>query len=99
MNWTREYLRPSTGGERLRERRLADAGDVLDQQVAARDQAGERQLDRVVLADDDARELALDGLDALGERDGLGGGTDGHGRVREAEVRHSGPAPPGRHRR
>ena len=43
--------------ERLRERRLADARDVLDQQVAAREQAGEREAQRLVLADDDAGEL------------------------------------------
>ena len=51
--------------ERLRQRRLADAGNVLDQQVAAREQAGEREPQRLVLADDDAVELRQDGGKAL----------------------------------
>ena len=45
--------------ERLRQRRLADAGNVLDQQVAARQQRRQRQLDHVVLALDDVRDRAL----------------------------------------
>ena len=37
-------------GERAGERRLADAGDVLDEQVAAGEQRDERELDRVLLS-------------------------------------------------
>ena len=46
--------------ERLGERRLADAGNVLDQQMAAREQAGKRNLERLLLADDDAPQLLQD---------------------------------------
>ena len=42
--------------ERVRERRLADARHVLDQQVAARQQAGEAQPDLPRLAEDDGLE-------------------------------------------
>ena len=41
----------------LRERGLADARQVLDQQVAARDQAGECEADRMRRADDDGLDL------------------------------------------
>ena len=44
--------------ERLRERCLAHAGNVFDQQVAAREQSGERELDYVFLAFHDARNRA-----------------------------------------
>ena len=49
--------------ERVRERRLADARHVLDEQVAAREQAGERQLQLPALADDDALERVEHGPD------------------------------------
>ena len=83
MNWTRAYLRPEGRGQRLRQRRLADAGDVLDQQVAAREQAGERELQRLGLADDDAVELREDGGETLRDGNiGLAKRADGHeGRV------------------
>ena len=45
--------------EGLRQRGLADAGHVFDQQVAARQQRRERQLDDVFLALDDAGNRAL----------------------------------------
>ena len=38
-------LQAERARERVRERGLADAGQVLDQQVAAREQAGEREPD------------------------------------------------------
>src|SRR5215831_20215846 len=44
-------------GQRLRQRGLADARNILDEKVTARQQARKRQLERRVLADDDAREL------------------------------------------
>ena len=47
--------------ERVRERGLADARHVLDEQVAAREQAGQRELELAVLADDDALERFDDG--------------------------------------
>ena len=52
--------RPRDLRERVGERGLADARDVLDQQVAARQQAGEAQPDLRVLAEDDAVELGED---------------------------------------
>jgi hypothetical protein len=47
--------------ERVRERGLADAGQVLDEQVAAREQARQRQLELTALADHDALERLDDG--------------------------------------
>ena len=58
--------------EGARERRLADAGDVLDEQVAARQQRDHRGADRLRLAADDFRDGILepsDGTDiGRGER-------------------------------
>ena len=59
-------------GERLRESRLADAGYVFDQQVAAREKGGERELDDLFLALHHARDRAL----KLGEAAAGGGGRD-----------------------
>jgi hypothetical protein len=39
------------------QRRLADAGDVLDEQMPAREEARKREAQRLVLADHDAAEL------------------------------------------
>src|SRR6185436_20979649 len=47
-------MQPETSGEHVRKRRLADAGQVLDQQVPAREQARERQAHLRFLAEDDA---------------------------------------------
>ena len=44
---------PERRGERVRKRGLADAGNVLDQQVTAREQAGEAQANLLLLAEDD----------------------------------------------
>ena len=66
--------------ERLSQRRLSNAGDVLDQQVTAREQARERKFQRLALADDDAIELCQDGGKPL--HDGYVGlvkRADGHG--------------------
>ena len=41
-------------GQHVRQRGLADAGQILDQQVAARQQAGQRQPQLAFLAEDDA---------------------------------------------
>ena len=66
MNWTREYLSPS----------------VADQQVAAREQAGEGEPQGLVLADDDPAELGEDlGEPGGGGRAGLRSGAEGHGVV------------------
>ena len=47
----------------MRERRLADPGQILDQQVAAREQAGERQADLALLAEDHPAGLIDDPLE------------------------------------
>ena len=66
--------------ERLRERRLADAGNVLDQQVAAREETGEGEPQRIALADDDAIELREHAGKALGNGNiGLAQRAYGHG--------------------
>ena len=58
-----------------RERRLADAGDVLDEHVAARDEGRERELDRVGLAFEGELDRGTEPLDRqrrrlFPERDG-----------------------------
>ena len=50
--------------QRLRQRRLAHAGNVFNQQVAARQQRGQRQLDDVVLALHDAAQSSAAGPQA-----------------------------------
>src|SRR5438445_12273347 len=50
-------------GERLGEDRLAGAGNVLDEDVAATDQGDERELDLVVLAEDDPLDVLDDASD------------------------------------
>src|SRR6202034_265138 len=68
---------PEHVGEGVRERRLADTRHVLDQQVAARQQAGEAQPDLPGLAEDDGLEQD--------ERPCQAGGI-----VRRADVVHAG---------
>ncbi len=51
--------------ERMRQRRLADARYVLDEQVAAREQAGEREAELPILAEDDLVQVRERGLDQL----------------------------------
>ena len=53
-------------GERLGQRGLADAGHVLDEQVALGEQAEEGQQDDVVLALDDPADVVGDGADDRG---------------------------------
>src|SRR5712692_2164153 len=55
--------------ERLRESGFADSGNVFDEQVTAREQGNQRELDGVFLAVDGARDGALK------LRDDLGGGS------------------------
>ena len=44
VNWMRPHVAVDAAGDRLGERRLADAGHVLDQQVALGQQDGERDV-------------------------------------------------------
>ena len=61
----------------MRQGGLAYAGHVLQQQVAAGDQAGEGQFDLVRLAQQDTVDLVDRGLQALLQ--GFGAGLDGGG--------------------
>ncbi len=60
-------IEPEELREHLGERGLADAGQVFDQQVPAREQAGERETDLALLAKDYFSRLLYD---ALNERIG-----------------------------
>ncbi len=51
--------------ERLRERGLADSGNVFDEQVAPREQSDQRELNGIFLAVDGARDGALELRDDL----------------------------------
>ena len=44
-------------GKGFRERRLARAGQILEQQMPAREQTGDRERNHLLLADDNRREL------------------------------------------
>ncbi len=54
--------------QRARQRRLADAGDVLDEQVAARKQRDDRVSDRARLAAEDAPDVGLERRDEVRRR-------------------------------
>ena len=88
--------------QRLRQRRLADAGDVLDQQVAAREQAGQRERSGSSLPTTMRPSCASDGGEPLRGGDGLAGsgrtviGGSGSGRTR---IVHSSRAAAARHDR
>ena len=64
MNWMRWHVPPIERRDRLGQRRLADAGDVLDEQVALGQEADEREVDLLALALDDL----LDVVDERGEQ-------------------------------
>ena len=55
-------------GEDLGEQRLADAGDVLDQQVASAEQGGDAHFDDLVLAGDDGIHRADQSRGEVGDR-------------------------------
>ena len=63
MNWMRRQLPPMEPATRLGERRLADAGDVLDEEVALGEEADEGEAHDFALALDDL----LDVGDEIGE--------------------------------
>ena len=74
-------MQAQCAGERLRERGLSHPGDILDQEMAAREHTGERKLQRRVLAHDDTAKLLDHRCESCGDRDRVarGGGADGHG--------------------
>ena len=91
-------LEPERCRQRLGEGGLAHAGDVLDEEMPARQEAGERQAQRVVLADDDAAQLGKhQGQACGGGGAGLGGGAQAHGRRRMRVTTDCSPALPPRH--
>ena len=53
-------MQPSDAASALRQRGLADAGHVLDEQVAAREQRDHREPDRLGLAADHAADVVLE---------------------------------------
>ena len=57
--------------EHVREGGLADPGQVLDQQVAACEQAGEREADLALLAEDDPAGLIDDAVERRRHADRL----------------------------
>ena len=85
VNWMRLKVQSMTSRDRSHEQRLAQTRDALEQDMRVREQAGQRLADQLALADDDAADLALDGLSALGEglRSKAGIGVGG-GRFHEA---------------
>ena len=74
VNCMRRKSRPEHGREGPREQRLAESGHVLDQHVAAGEDAEHDQFQRGALADDGALDLVEDGVGAharlLGRQDG-----------------------------
>jgi hypothetical protein len=68
-------IQPQCGGERPRDQRLAEAGQVLDEHVSACQHGGENQGERVALADHHAPDLVEYGLAVRG------GGCAGQARV------------------
>ena len=78
VNWMRLKLAADGAGERLGQHRLADAGDVVDEDVALAQQRDERHLDDVVSPDDDAADVLADaggGVTDLGNGGGMWSGT------------------------
>ena len=70
VNWIRLNAAVDDVGDRADEHRLAEAGHALEQDVAVGQEPGQGLADERGLADDDAPDLAFDGLGAFGE--GLG---------------------------
>ena len=77
MNWMRRHEPPIDSRDGLGERRLADAGHVLDQEVALGEQAHEREVDRAPLAAEHQFDLAGERVERVLERR-LRPGSDVH---------------------
>ncbi len=80
MNWTRFQLQSIDAASALARTGLADAGHVLDQQVAFGEEAHHRQLDRVVLAVQDLSDVRGDRIEQIGEAAHRRGVLGGFGR-------------------
>ena len=84
VNWIREKGDVERAGERLREHRLADAGEVLDDHVPLGDQAEDAEPERVGRRVDDPGEVRGEPLERLRRRrDGGGIPTSFHRRCLE----------------
>ena len=68
MNWMRCQVPPIDARDRLGQRRLADAGDVLDEEVALGEEAHEREVHLLPLALDHALDVAEQGGEQAAER-------------------------------
>ena len=68
VNWMRLPRPVDRPGEGLRQRRLADAGHVLDEEVAFGEQAHEREVHRLALALDDALDVGEQSVEQGPER-------------------------------
>ena len=67
VNCTRLNFRSNAVGDGAHQQRLAEAGDALQEHVAAGDQGGQRALDDVVLADDDLADLVAEPAEVRAE--------------------------------
>ena len=67
VNWIRCHEPPVARARRLRERRLADAGDVLDEEMALGEQADERQVHGPPLAEQHAFDLRDERVEHVAE--------------------------------
>ena len=71
MNWIRLHVPFDRVGDRLGQRRLAGAGDVVDEQVPLAEQAHQGEGDLVVLALDDLFDVLEQGVEPVAEPLGL----------------------------
>ena len=71
-------LKPQGLRQHLRQRGLAHARQVLDQQVPAREQAGKRQARLALLAEHHLADAFNDGVEGTPRRCGLSFGGQGH---------------------
>ena len=100
VNWMRLRGRGDRARDRLGERRLADAGHVLDEEVAFGEQADEREPDLLALALDDALDVGEERVEERRRRRRRGDGEqraapglhagDGSRRARRYRARRCG---------
>ena len=67
VNWIREKSRFSVSRERPHEQRLAQPGHAFQQAMPADEQAGQHAVHDVVVPDDHAAQLLVNGLVTLGK--------------------------------
>ena len=84
VNWMREKSRFERLGQRPHQQRLAQAGHAFQQAMPADEQAGQHAVHDVVVPDDHAAQLLVNGLVPLGKLRGplfnrFGNGHEGSG--------------------